>query len=499
MVTIETRANKEVDNMIENVKKSLMRRITVAIVLALASPFFISSQGLSGWQDVFKWKPKSDTAVINKTHVNKPEKCTISKKNKCTSGEKTVSAGLTLWDCYKCALKQSELIAINVELIKETEAHFLQALSIMLPHASFLSTDTEQQEPPKPVSSSSSSVSIIRSNSSERKIRVTQTLFNGFKAFAAIAGSGYERKWRVKDKERAEQLLFVDVANAFYLLIQERKDVEVLQKSKAALFSRIKELRDREKLGRSRPSEVVNAKTQLYAVEAQMELTKSQEMLARQLLEFLVGMPVGEINDTHEIPYPLKPEDSYVSKAMLRPDVESAKNAWKLAREGVQVAGSDFLPLVQIETNYYAQRTGTSKGIDWDVMLTVDVPIFEGTQILGNVKAAESQARQNELLYKRAMRSAPKDIRDAYVKLGSALAVHDALRKAYTFAKLNYYLQRKDYRLNLVNNLDVLASIKSLQDAQLDDIGALYEAKRLYWQLLVACGEQMTEMIYDTF
>src|SRR3989338_9801056 len=52
---------------------------------------------------------------------------------------------LALSDCYSFALKQSELIAINVDLIKVTEAHFLQALSIMLPHVSFISTDFQEE------------------------------------------------------------------------------------------------------------------------------------------------------------------------------------------------------------------------------------------------------------------------------------------------------------------------------------------------------------------
>ena len=51
---------------------------------------------------------------------------------------------LTLSDCYRMSLVQSELIAINADLIKITEAHFLQALSIMLPHVSFQSNDFQQ-------------------------------------------------------------------------------------------------------------------------------------------------------------------------------------------------------------------------------------------------------------------------------------------------------------------------------------------------------------------
>ena len=75
----------------------------------------------------------------------------------------------------------------------------------------------------------------------------------------------------------------------------------------------------------------------------------------------------------------------------------------------------------------------------------------------------------------------------------------DALRKAHATAKLNYYLQKKDYERSLVNNLDVLASIQTLQDAERNYIHALYEAKRQYWRLRVAVGQSGTESLNDTF
>jgi outer membrane protein TolC len=83
--------------------------------------------------------------------------------------------------------------------------------------------------------------------------------------------------------------------------------------------------------------------------------------------------------------------------------------------------------------------------------------------------------------------------------LKTAIAVCEALRKAYTTAKLNYHLQRKDYKRNLVNNLDVLASIQTLQDSERNYIHAFYEAKRQYWQLRVAVGQSGTETLDDAF
>ncbi len=405
---------------------------------------------------------------------------------------------LTLSDCYNLALKQSEIIAIDAEQIRITEAHFLQALSIILPNVSFISADTQQEKSPGVAVTAGGSI-VASTKDSQRQFNVTQTLFNGFKAIAAIKGSKFERNQRINEKIRAEQLLLVDVADSFYLLKEKREDLKALQNIRTALRSRIKELRKRTDLGRSRPSEVVNVKAQLYGVEASIELAKSQEVLARQLLEFLVGGSVYSITDTYDIPAALQPESYYVAKSDARPDVKATKFAWELAKKEIQIVNSDFLPNASVGANYYTQRTNVSEGIDWDVTLTVIVPIFDGGLTIGRSNEAIAFARQQELTYRRTRRLAPYDIRDSYISLKTAMSVYKALRKEYTTAKLNYHLQKKDYRFSLVNNLDVLAAIQTLENAERDAIHALYEAKREYWQLRVSVGESITETLNDTF
>lgn len=402
---------------------------------------------------------------------------------------------LTLSDCYKLALRQSELIAISADSIRQAEARFLQALSVAMPYVSFKSTDTQEAMP----NDAGTTLSTLKpTKSSERQFQITQTLFSGFKAIAAMSGSTMEKDQRIEEKIRAEQLLLVDVSNAFHLFIEKKEDLKALLRIKSALMSRIKELKLREDLGRSRSSEVVNARAQLYTLEADVKIVKSQEIVARQLLEFLIGRPVDKVSDSYKIPEHLMDKDYYVSRFVNRPDIKAANYAWQYSEKQLDVINSDFLPTVSWQGNLYTQRTGFDKNTDWDIMLKVDVPIFEGTETLGKSKEYKLIAHQRELEYIRLKRFAPYDIKDAYVKLDTALAVHENLRKAFYTAKMNYYLQRKDYERNLVSNLDVLAAIQTLQDAQRNYIRAVYEAKRLYWRLRVSMGEDMAEALDDT-
>lgn len=388
------------------------------------------------------------------------------------------AAGVTLEECYRLALAQSELIAIDAERIKEAEAHFLQALGTILPQVSFSRTQDRERSESSP----------LLNRSMEQKFVFKQTLFSGFKEFAAMSGSNYEKSQRAKEKLRAQQLLWVDVADAFYLVLEEREDLAALETIRTALNERIDDLNTRVKIGKSRTSEVVSTQTQLYTLEAEIELVKSQERVARDLLEFLIGRPADALADSQE-PIVLQEEPAYAARASSRLDVQAADLAQKLDEKQVTVAKSGFLPTVSLEGDYFSHRSSAPQDSRWATLLTIDVPIFEGTTTWGRVKEARALARESALAFQRTGRVALQDIHDAYTNMAAALARKDALEKALQSAELNYKLQSEDYKMNIVNNLDVLTAIQELEDARRAFNHVAYEGKRFYWQLRAAAGD----------
>ncbi|MBF0494303.1 MAG: TolC family protein [Candidatus Omnitrophica bacterium] len=403
------------------------------------------------------------------------------------AADKTVvmaSKPLTLGECYHLALVQSEFIAIDADKIKEAQAHFLQALSIMMPHVAFFGQQDWED------TSSLGPSSGVAARSVENRFNFTQTLFSGFKAFGAMKGSGLEKEQREKEKRRAEELLLADVSDSFYLFIQVREDLKSYQNIHKVLVDRIKELDERERLGKSRPSEVVTTRSQLYSVEADMELAKGNLELARQILEFLTGTDISDCVDSAKDELPTVGEkDSYISKATGRSDVIATQKAWGVAKQNIGVQESGYLPEVTTEGNYYTRRPSYIRKDQWDIYLRVKIPIFEGTEVFGAVKEARLQAHEAELEFQHTKRQAFLDIRDAYVRIETALPRTLALKKALEEAEKSYELQKDEYKMNLVNNLEVLDAIRTLEDTRRTFIAAFYETKRYFWQLKVAVGQ----------
>ena len=402
---------------------------------------------------------------------------------------------LRLGQCYDYSLIQSEKIAMNTELIKQAEAHFIQALGIILPHISYYS-EYGQEDTGKP--NAPADAYGIDSKSTQANFTIKQTVFNGFKEFAAMKGSNCEKRQRTYEKARAEQLLLVDVTDAYYLLAERFEDILSLEEIRGAFEERVRTLTEREKIGRSRESEVVNAQTQVYTVEAEIITQKNQVTILRNLLEFLTGVPVKNVAYMPINNVILAPESIYTAKVNNRPDVKALYEAWQLEEQAIIVANSDALPSVSFENNNYVLRSNSYKDIGWDVTLKVNIPIMNGTETIGAVSAARSKARSKKLEWERAKRLAFQNIKDAYSTLSNAIANHRMLKRAMESAKLNYDLQKKDYDLSLVSNLDVLASIQTLHDARRKYIHSLFEVKRLWYTLLLTTGDATKDKLDES-
>ncbi|MBF0593486.1 MAG: TolC family protein [Candidatus Omnitrophica bacterium] len=390
-------------------------------------------------------------------------------------------APLTLKDCYKLALVRSESIGIQKELIKETEGLMLQSLSTALPKVAFAYSEKWQDLRPN---------DRFGGYQPEAKFTFTQPLFTGFKEFAAIKASKHIGKQRDAELKRAEQLLFTDVSDAFYLYLSYQEDLKVQQEILMALTDRVAELKKREALGKSRTSEVASAEAKQLLTEAGIEASRGQRDVAAQLLEFLIGQPIGQLAVD---PLPEGPTDleSLVGKVDERLDVVAARESLESFKNNITVARSSFFPTVALAGNSYVKRTDANEGNDWDVMLNVNVPLFNGFNDVGLVRQARAQANEADLKLSLARRSAILEIRNAFTRYEAARRNALALSKAVIASDKNYQLQFDDFQKNLVNNLDVLQALEDLQSVRRSNVAAATDFNRAFWFLKVATGENL--------
>lgn len=398
---------------------------------------------------------------------------------------------LGVQDAYDLALHRSETLAISREEIGRTLASQLEAAGEAIGDFDYVATEQRQDPQKSGISESGSNASSTAAAPvrRERRFEYSQPLFQGFRSLGAIYGAGSLKKQRIGEYERAKELLFIDVVSAFYDYVRIEKDITIIEGIINLSDDRIRDLKNWENIGRSRPSETATARVTLETFRADLAKAKSDLANARNLLTFLIGVAVdaNELND-EKLPMPSGEPFDLLRLVERRPDVEAGRQAVKTARGGLIVAQSDLWPRITLDSNLYQHREGFQSGTSWDTLVTVRVPLGKGGTTLGQVRDALSTYREAKLSYSLTRRTAQREIMDAYDNWKNYSERYLALEKSMEAAQENFTIQSEDYKRRLVSNLDVLQALQSLFQTKRDANLAFYDMKKSYWALEVAKG-----------
>lgn len=369
--------------------------------------------------------------------------------------------GRSLEDCFKSALKRSEIVATQGELIQQAEEKIVQAKAAMLPTLNAVASYLRQTD------TSSSAISST-SPASQNTIKVTldQPLFRGFREFAALRQQKLSRESQKIAREQAELQLYKDVTQAFYAVIANEKDFLNLEEEITVNQKRLKELKEFERVGRSRVTDVLSTETNIATLEAQEEALWGQIEVSRQAFAFQTGLdPAVPLQDSVDVtPEHVPALRELLEKLEHRPDVETAKQTLAAAEEGIPIAKGGHLPTVDLLGDYYFVRPGTLSNVNWDIQLALSVPLFAGGAIDSQIRQASSIVKQSELALSQIRRQAEEEIRTVHGQVISDLDQIKKYDRAYQLAKQTYQQELKDYRLGTVTNIEVLQILTSTQE-----------------------------------
>jgi outer membrane protein len=391
----------------------------------------------------------------------------------------------TVYDLYRIAQQRSEALQITREEIKAAEARYWQAVSAILPQVDF----TYNAELRSRVGSGGEDSSGNRSrDSSGGRFRATQQIFSGFREFNLVGAGKAEARALGYDWERARQVLYLDVSNVYYQILNNERDLAVLEQLSGALTERDKELDRRVGLGRSRKGDLLAGRTELAQVLVAKEQVKGLREAAKELLAYLTGIPAAQLQVADPGDFPAAPQlQAYLAHKLNRPDLLAGLQRGKASERVVAARTGEYFPTVSVEGNYYTLEAPRGDQ-DWNVFLTVSVPIFEGGLTTARVQESRANLRAVRLDLQRLERLADNEIRTAYVRFTAATAQLFRLREADAAAVENYRVQQEDYRIGRASNLDVLSALTQLQQVRRQLVAVDVEARAALAELQVAAG-----------
>jgi len=393
---------------------------------------------------------------------------------------------LDLDTCYKLSAVRSDTLAISEKEIEAANARYQQAISALFPTVTFSSQQFFQNRAASTVTGGR----FIGNNeySSQNALNVTQPLFTGFRDFNTAAAGRAEREARQFDLRRNYQTLYQDVATAFYQIVQNERDLVILADLRKALEERVTELNRRVDLGRSRPAELLQARSDLATVKVTIEQTKGLLNAARESLAFYIGRPAQsyQLKDTMAFPGPQELE-AYLREIQVRPDILAALAEQRQARRQLSVAKGELLPEVTVNGTYYlSQDPATAQ--EYAFTFNISLPLFDGGLIIGKIREQKALYEKSELNVQQLMRTADQDVRTAFSNFNASVAQVLQLREAELIAEESYKAQLEDYPRGVVSNLDVLTALQSVSPSRRDLLSSDIQAKLNLIKLHVAAG-----------
>lgn len=399
----------------------------------------------------------------------------------------SAAAGATLADCYQRALKISETVGSSQENIRLQEAQYLNKRGAILPHIDWIKTQFYQQN----IAGESSNVggSFLKSTQPESYFRLVQPIFSGFRDWSVLDAAKSLRQQAQYDEKQTQQQLLSSVAAAFYAALTVQQQLATLQETRQVTQDRIRELTHWVNVGRSLPSDLLSAQTELATLDAQMEDSKRLLMESRETLRFLTELPPElPLLDDRPDPAPVSLEQA-LQRSVKRPDLMSSEEVLRQTQLNVKYAKGAYWPTLGLLGRWYTERIGFESDVRWDATFTLDVPLLEGGEDHYAIQAARSQNVMAELSLHRLRRSAEQQVRTAQQDLSATISESAAYAKAVDLGQKNYEAQKKEYRLGRTTNVEVLQVLDNLQNTKSQAVLAKYSAKLNDVLLRVAVGE----------
>lgn len=363
---------------------------------------------------------------------------------------------LTLKDSYEKALKTNQLDNINDALIEQSVETRKQNRARYLPTVSARGTYLKQDN--------------VNVDQKTIGLNLAHTLYRGGRDDLLIESAEKGIAIAENQKQIDRLSLYQNVIQAYYNYFLNLNDYKNLQLLKKQSEDRVSETGKRVRVGRTRRGELLQAQAQLASAEALIFngrglLQESEERFYR-----LTGLDRGGNLFTEEIEVPneVKPLQHYLDMAYSRVDVKNRELRVGLADIEVSQTKAQFLPTLDLASNYYFNKRNSTTFRDskWDIGLTLNFPLFEGGANTSRVRESVKKKEQATYTLADLKNTVEIDIStryEAYRRFREQVKAYD---EAMEKAKNSYDETLRDYRLGLVNNLDVLTSLNLYLDSK---------------------------------
>ena len=406
---------------------------------------------------------------------------------------------LTLRDAINRAVRYNLGQIESLENARIARGQRLRALSALLPQVSAGASENVEQFSAATLGIKIPQVPAVIGpfSFSEAQVSASQTLFN-YESIQRFHAAG--------SAEQAAQLTYSDtldvitliVGNAYLQVIQDGSRVtaqEAQVKNAQALYDQAV---DQLQAGTSPKIDVTRSGVQLHTEQFNLSIARNNFAIAKLNLSRAIGLPLGQAFDlADQVPYadinPQTLEEALSAAYKSRSDFRAAVSSLKSAQQQLSATRAERYPVLAASGDYGVQgpNPGTLHSA-FTFQAGVNVPIFTGRRIKGDITQAEGVLRQRKAEAENLRGQVDYDVRTAFINLQAAKEQVTVARQNVDLANENLSRSQERFAAGVTDSVEVVQAQQSLASANDQYISSLYSHNVAKLQLARALGVART-------
>jgi outer membrane protein TolC len=302
--------------------------------------------------------------------------------------------------------------------------------------------------------------------------------------------------------EQAAQLSYQDildavtltVGNAYLQVIETDSRIQAQEAQVRNARALYDQALDEVQAGTSPRIEATRTEVQLHTEEYNLSVARNSFEVAKLALGRTIGLPLGQQFDlADQVPYseinPPTVEDALNVAYRSRSDFRAALDSEKSSAQTLSAARGERYPVVAVNGDYgdVGPTLGRSHG-DFTFQAGINVPIFTGGRIKGDVTQAEAELQQRKAEAENIRGRIDYDVRAAFLNLNAAKEQVAVAKQNADLANENLARSKDRFTSGVTDSVEVVQAEQSLASANDQYITSLYDHNLAKLSLARALG-----------
>ena len=388
---------------------------------------------------------------------------------------------LTLRDAINQALRYNLATIENGENARIARGQRLLALSTLLPQVSAGASETVEQLSLAMFGLKIPGIPTVLGPFSYSSVdaSVSQTLFSfeSIQRFRAARTAEEAAKLNYQD---VRDLVTLAVGNAYLQVIEANSRIDAQQAQVQNARALYEQARDEVESGTAPRIDLTRTAVQLHTEEYNLSVTRNNFAVAKLNLGRGIGLPLGQQFDlADQLPYsdinPPTLEDALKLAYQARSDFRAALDAEKSAAQTRSAVKGERYPVIAVNGDYsdIGPTFGQSHG-DFTFQTGINIPIFTGGRIQGDITQAEAALRQRKAEAETLRGQIDYDVRTAFLNLNAAKEQVNVARQNVDLANENLARSKDRFTSGVTDSVEVVQAEQSLASANDQYIDSLY-------------------------